>query len=63
MCTSMVMDLHQCLADIYVSCVSFAHNVASNGNYVAMVSTKVETENPEKELSTGLQLLGPILEK
>lgn len=51
------------LADIYVSCVSFAHNVASKGHYLAMVSTTVETANPEKELEPGLALLGPILEK
>ena len=50
-------------ADIYVSCVSFAHNVASQGHYIAMVSTTVETSNPEAELRPGLDLLGPILEK
>jgi len=50
-------------SDIYVSCVSFAHNVASQGHYIAMVSTTVETSNPEEELKIGLQLLGPILEK
>ena len=50
-------------SDIYVSCVSFAHNVASKAHYIAMVSTTVETSNPEGELNPGLQLLGPILEK
>ena len=50
-------------ADIYVSCVSFAHNVASQGHYIAMVSTTVETLNPEEDLRYGLQVLGPILEK
>jgi len=43
--------------------VSFAHNVASQGHYIAMVSTTVETSNPEDELKIGLQLLGPVLEK
>ena len=51
------------LADIYVSCVSFAHNVASQGHYIAMVSTTVETSNPEEELRPGLQILGPVIEK
>ena len=51
------------LTDIYVSCVSFAHNVSSQGHYIAMVSTKVETSNPEDELKLGLQLLEPVLEK
>jgi len=37
--------------------------VASQGHYIAMVSTTVETSNPEEELKIGLQLLGPILEK
>lgn len=49
--------------DIYVSCVSFAHNVSSKGHYLAMVSTTVETANPEEELKPGLNLLGPILKK
>ena len=49
--------------DIYVCCVSFAHNVAAKDYYVAMVSTTVETANPEDELKPGLDLLGPIKEK
>ena len=51
------------IVDIYVSCVSFAHNVASKGFYLAMVSTTVETGNPSSELKPGLDLLGPVLEK
>lgn len=50
-------------SDIYVCCVSFSHNVASKGFYVAMVSTTVETSNPESELAPGLALLGPITQK
>ena len=49
--------------DIYVGCVSFAHNVAAAGHYVAIVSTTVETDNPEAELKPGLDLLGPIEQK
>ncbi|PIK54484.1 rab GDP-dissociation inhibitor, partial [Apostichopus japonicus] len=49
--------------DIYVSCVSYSHNVAEKGFYIATVSTTVETDNPEKELEPGLKLLGPISEK
>ena len=49
--------------DIYISCVSFAHNVCTKGYYLAMVSTNVETSNPEEELRPGLSLLGPIEEK
>ena len=50
-------------SDIYVCCVSFAHNVAAKGFYLAIVSTTVETSDPEKELEVGLGLLGGITEK
>ncbi|XP_029636896.1 rab GDP dissociation inhibitor alpha [Octopus sinensis] len=49
--------------DIYVCCVSYAHNVAAKNFYLAIVSTTVETDNPENELSIGLNLLGPIKQK
>jgi len=48
--------------DIYISVVSFAHNVAPKGKYIALVSTQVETGNPEKELEPGLVLLGKVEE-
>lgn len=43
--------------------LSFAHNVAAEGKYMAVVSTMVETSNPEKEVQPGLALLEPIMEK
>lgn len=49
--------------DIYISCVSNSNVVAPKGWYIAMVSTTVETANPEGEILPGLQLLGPITEK
>jgi Rab GDP dissociation inhibitor len=49
--------------DIYISCCSNANMVAPKGWYVAMVSTTVETNNPEAEILPGLQLLGVISEK
>jgi len=49
--------------DIYISCVSFAHMVAPKGKYIAIVSTEVETDEPLKELDSGIQLLGDILER
>jgi len=49
--------------DIYVGAVSEAHNVAAQGKWLAMVSTTVETADPEKELELGFSLCGPILEK
>lgn len=50
-------------SDMYVFCCSYAHNVASQGKYLAFVSTTVETANPEAELAPGLALLGPVEEK
>lgn len=49
--------------DIYVCMVSFAHNISSNGTYVAIVSTTVETDMPLKELDPGFALLGKIMER
>ncbi|KAF8783036.1 Rab GDP dissociation inhibitor alpha like protein [Argiope bruennichi] len=50
-------------SDIYVSLVSYTHQVAAKGWFIAMVSTTVETENPEAEIKVGLDLLGPIKQK
>ncbi|XP_011297710.1 rab GDP dissociation inhibitor alpha [Fopius arisanus] len=50
-------------SDIYVSLVSYTHLVAAKGWFIAMVSTTVETSNPELEIKPGLDLLGPIAQK
>ncbi|XP_030634217.1 rab GDP dissociation inhibitor beta [Chanos chanos] len=50
-------------SDIYICMVSYSHNVAAEGKYVATVSTNVETSNPEKEVQPGLALLEPIMQK
>jgi len=49
--------------DIYIMMVSYAHCVAAKDKYIAIVSTVVETSNPEKEIEPAIELLGPILEK
>ncbi|KAL3321226.1 hypothetical protein Ciccas_000104 [Cichlidogyrus casuarinus] len=49
--------------DIYVSVVSYAHNVAAENWFIALVATTVETNNPPAELEPGLRLLGPIQKK
>lgn len=49
--------------DIYVAAVSSAHNVCAKEYFVAIVSTMVETSNPEKECEAGIALLGPIQER
>ncbi|KAI3370072.1 hypothetical protein L3Q82_024873, partial [Scortum barcoo] len=50
-------------SDIYIAVVSYTHNVASDGVYIATVSTTVETSTPEKEVQPGLELLEPIMQK
>ncbi|KAI9315174.1 GDP dissociation inhibitor [Dichotomocladium elegans] len=49
--------------DVYVACVSNAHMVCAQNYYLAIVSTIVETDTPEKEIESGLKLLGPIHDK
>lgn len=49
--------------DIYIMMVSWAHCIASKDKYVAIVSTTVESGQPEAEIQPALNLLGPILEK
>ncbi|KNC98110.1 uncharacterized protein SPPG_06519 [Spizellomyces punctatus DAOM BR117] len=49
--------------DIYIAAVSYAHNVAAKDYWTAIVSTIVETSDPEKELQPAMALLGPIAEK
>jgi len=50
-------------SDIYVMMVSGVHAVCQKNYYVAIVSTNVETDNPEKEIQVGIDLLGTVLEK
>lgn len=50
-------------SDIYVSVVSSTHNVCPKGKFIAIVSTTVETGNPEAELKPAFDILGPIQEK
>ncbi|XP_055682654.1 rab GDP dissociation inhibitor alpha [Lutzomyia longipalpis] len=50
-------------SDIYVSLISYTHQVAAKGWFIVMVSTTVETDNPEAEIKPGLDLLGPITQK
>ncbi|CAB4385355.1 rab GTPase activator [Rhizophagus irregularis] len=49
--------------DIYIASVSGTHNVCAKNYYLAIVSTIVESDNPEAEIKPGLDLLGPCVEK
>jgi len=46
--------------DVYISTVSSAHHVAPKGKWIALVSTIVETDNPEAEMQSAIKLLGKI---
>lgn len=43
--------------------ISYTHNVAAQGKYVAIVSTTVETDNPEMEVKPAMDLLEPVEQK
>ncbi|KAI1430231.1 rab GDP-dissociation inhibitor [Xylaria sp. FL1777] len=50
--------------DIYIACVSSAHNVCPKGYYIAIVSTIAETtSNHHLELQPGLDRLGKVEEQ
>jgi len=49
--------------DIYISCVSAAHNVAPAGKYICLVSTMMETDDPALDCAEGVKLLEPVLAK
>ena len=49
--------------DIFVCSVSSSHAVSAAGIYIAIVSTKMETGEPEKEIAPGLALLGNIMQR
>lgn len=49
--------------DIYICCVSAAHNVSAKGKWLAFVSTTAETAHPESELEAAFSKLGPIDKK
>lgn len=48
--------------DIYVLVLSGNHKTTPDRKYLALVSTTVETENPEEELRPGTELLGDVIE-
>ena len=50
-------------SDIYISMVSSTHSVCPKGIYVVIISTTVETANPENEIKIAFQIIGPTLEQ
>ena len=43
--------------------VSALHNVCKKGFSIAIISTNVETNDPEKELTPAFEVIGPVIEK
>lgn len=43
--------------------VSSVHSICKQGYYVAIISTTVETNNPNQEIEGALDLIGKIKEK
>jgi len=46
------------ILDIYIMMVSDVHNVCKKGFYVCILSTYVETNNPQKELDPAFEIIG-----
>ena len=59
----MVETLLFIFLDIFIMLVSSLHNVCKKGFYIAIISTNVETNNPEKELEPAFDMIGPVSEK
>jgi Rab GDP dissociation inhibitor len=49
--------------DIFVCSLSNSHQVSSKGVYIAIVSTKMEGDDADKEVVPGLALLGHIMQR
>lgn len=49
--------------DVYICMASYVHNIAAQGKYIAVLSTEVETNNPEQEIQAAVNLLGAVDEK
>lgn len=49
--------------DIFVCSITNSHQVSARGVYVAIVSTKMEGNDPDKEVVPGLALLGHIMQR
>ncbi|KAI0463754.1 Rab GDP dissociation inhibitor alpha [Komagataella kurtzmanii] len=45
--------------DIYIAVVSHSHNVTAKNQYLAIISTVIETDRPHVELEPAFKLLGP----
>lgn len=49
--------------DIYIMMVSAVHCVSKKDTYIAIISTTVQTNEPEKEIQVAFDLIGNVREK
>ncbi len=49
--------------DIYIMMVSTVHSVCGKNYYIAIISTTIETPNPEAEIEIAFEMIGPVKEK
>ena len=47
--------------DIYIMQVNSFHNVCKKGFFIAIISTTIETDKPQEELTVAYELLGEVL--
>lgn len=51
------------IIDIYIMMVSAVHCVSKKDTYIAIISTTVQTNEPEKEIQAAFDLIGNVREK
>ena len=49
--------------DIFIAVLNFTHCVCKKGYYLAIISTMVETDNPNEEIKPAMEVIGPVLEQ
>lgn len=49
--------------DIFIASLNSTHCVCQKGFHLAIISTKVETENPISELKPAFDIIGTVLEQ
>lgn len=49
--------------DIFIAVLNHTHCVCKKGYYLAIISTNVETDTPEKELDRAFEVIGEVKEK
>ncbi len=50
------------IIDIFIATLNYTHCVCKKGYYLGIISTMVETNNPEAELKPAFDIIGDVLE-